>query len=177
MDEKLLISQIKSGCEKSFRHLYELYVNDLYRFVFQYVKSEDTTDEIIQDAFIRLWMNRERLDESKSVKSYLFTISYRQMLKELRRQVKNPLMRDYVEFVDSLSVESRQTCDYDLYVRTLKLAKEDLPPRQREIWQLSREDGLSSSEIAQMLSISDQVVRNQLSAATRKIREKLLRLL
>ena len=69
MDEKLLISQIKSGCEKSFRHLYELYVDDLYRFVFQYVKSEDATDEIIQDAFIRLWMNRERLDESKSVKS------------------------------------------------------------------------------------------------------------
>lgn len=177
MDEKMLISQIRSGCAKSFRSLYELYVNDLYRFIYQYVKSEDITDEIIQDTFIRLWMHRERLDESKSVKSYLFTISYRQVLKELRRQVRNPLMRDYVEFVDFLAVESRQAYDYDLFLRTLKLAKEDLPPRQREIWQLSREDGLSSAEIAQMLSISDQVVRNQLSAAMRKIRERLLKLL
>lgn len=176
MDERILIDRIKNGCGKSFRNLYELYVSDLYRFIYQYVKSADITGEIVQDAFIRLWMHRQHLDPAKSVKSYLFTISYRQLLKELRRQTKNPLMRDYVEFMDSLAEESRVAYDYDLYVKTLRMAIEELSPRQKEIWQLSREDGLSSSEIAAMLSISDQVVRNQLSAAQGKIREKLLKL-
>lgn len=177
MDERILISRIKDGCGKSFRCLYELYVSDLYRFIYQYVKSADLAGEIVQDAFIRLWMYREHLDPSKSVRSYLFTISYRQLLKELRRQTKNPLVRDYMEFIDSLTEEILSAYDYDLYVKTIKMAVEDLPPRQREIWQLSREDGLSSAEIAAMLSISDQVVRNQISAAQRKIREKLLNLL
>ena len=122
-------------------------------------------------------MYRDRLDENRSVKSYLFTISYRQMLKELKRQMKNPLMRDYVEFSESLSIDHRQAYDYDIYVKTIEIAKESLSPRQREIWQMSREDGLSSMEIAEMLSIKEQVVRNQLSAAQRKIKEYLMKYL
>lgn len=177
IDERTLVSRIKAGDSRCFRILYEKYVSDLYRFIFQYLKSAEITDEIVQDAFIRLWLHRERLDEDRSVRSYLFTISYRQMLKELRRQFKNPLMRDYLEFSESFATEDRHVYDYDIYLKAIEVAKENLSPRQKEIWQLSREDGLSSAEIASMLSISDQVVRNQLSSALRKIREYLLKMM
>ncbi|MBO5420280.1 MAG: sigma-70 family RNA polymerase sigma factor [Bacteroidales bacterium] len=175
--EKTLVRKIKEGDSRSFRLLYDKYVSDLYTFIYRYIKSADITDEIVQDTFIRFWMYRARLDENRSVKSYLFTISYRQMLKEMKRQMKNPLMRDYVEFSESLSIDHRQAYDYDIYVKTIEIAKESLSPRQREIWQMSREDGLSSMEIAEMLSIKEQVVRNQLSAAQRKIKEYLMKYL
>lgn len=176
IDDKTLVSRIKAGDSRCFRILYEKYVSDLYYFIFQYLKSADITDDIVQDTFVRLWLHRERLDETLSVRSYLFTISYRQMLKELKRQFKNPLMHDYLEFMDSLAVEDRNAYDYDIYVKALSIAKENLSPRQKEIWQMSREDGLSSAEIASILSISDQVVRNQLSSSLRKIREFLLKM-
>ena len=168
IDDKTLVSRIKAGDSRCFRILYEKYVSDLYHFIFQYLKSADITDDIVQDTFVRLWLHRERLDETLSVRSYLFTISY--------RQIKNPLMHDYLEFMDSLAVEDRNAYDYDIYVKALSIAKENLSPRQKEIWQMSREDGLSSAEIASILSISDQVVRNQLSSSLRKIREFLLKM-
>lgn len=176
IDDKILVSRIKAGDNRSFRVLYEKYVSDLYHFIYRYLRSEDITDDIVQDTFIRLWVHRERLDENRSVRSYLFTISYRQMLKELRRQFKNPLMRDYLEFIESLAIEDRNTYDYDIYLKTLAIAKESLSPRQQEIWQMSREEGLSSAEIAAILSISDQVVRNQLSSSLKKIRGYLLKM-
>ena len=177
LDERILVGRIKDGDSKSFRCLYDRYVSDLYNFIYQYVKSSDITDEIVQDTFIRFWLHRERLDESRSVKSLLFTISYRQMLKELKRQLKNPLMKEFLEFSESLASEDKHLYDYDIYVKTLQVAVDSLPPRQKEIWQMSREGGLSSSEISQILSIQDQVVRNQLSAAQRKIREYLMKII
>ena len=177
MMEKAIVRRIKDGDSRSFRLLYDKYVSDLYAFIYRYIKSADITDEIVQDTFIRFWMHRDRLDENRSVKSYLFTISYRQMLKELKRQMKNPLMRDYLEFSESLSIEHRQAYDYDIYVKTIEVAKDALSPRQREIWQMSREDGLSSVEIADLLSIKEQVVRNQLFAAQKKIRDYLVKFL
>jgi RNA polymerase sigma-70 factor (ECF subfamily) len=111
------------------------------------------------------------------VKSLLFTISYRQMLKEIKRQMKNPLMKGFVEFSEGLESEDKYLYDYDVYVKALEIAKESLTPRQREIWHLSREKEMSPAEIAQVLSIQEQVVRNQLSSALKKIREQLVKII
>ncbi len=174
IDEKELIESIKAGGgNRSFRILYDFYFPALYHFVYQYVKSAETAEEIAHDAFIRLWTSRDRLDERRSVKAYLFTIARNQLIKELRRQLRNPLLRDHIEFIGTLGTESRILYDYDTYVRAVRKAKELLTPRQKEIYIMSREDDLSVPEIAESLSITPQVVRNQLSAAMKKIREYL----
>ena len=172
LEDRILIKMIKAGDSGSFHCL-----SDLWHFIYQYVKSEEVTDEVVQDTFIRLWLYRNRLDENRSVKSLLFTISYRQMLKEIKRQVKNLLMRGFVEFSDGLETEDKYLYDYDVYVKALEIAKKSLTPRQREIWQLSREKEMSTEEIAKYLSIQEQVVRNQLSSALKKIREQLVKII
>jgi RNA polymerase sigma-70 factor (ECF subfamily) len=177
LEDRILIKMIKAGDSGSFHCLYDRYVSDLWHFIHQYVKSEEVTDEVVQDTFIRLWLYRNRLDENRSVKSLLFTISYRQMLKEIKRQVKNPQMRGFVEFSDGLETEDKYFYDYDVYVKALEIAKKSLTPRQREIWQLSREKEMSTEEIAKYLSIQEQVVRNQLSSALKKIREQLVKII
>ena len=147
----------------------------LGKFVLSYVKSADTAKEITHEALVKLWLHRETLDENRSVKAYLFTTCKNSLIKELRRQVKNPLVEDWLSLSGNLSVESRISYDYDTYLKALSVAMGELSPRQQEIFKMSREEGLPAKKIAEELGITEQVVRNQLSAALKRIREFLLR--
>lgn len=147
----------------------------LYRFVYSCVKSADTAKDITHESLVKLWMHRETLDENRSVRAWLFTTCRNALVKELRRQLKNPNVRDWVELAGKVSVESRISYDYDAYLKGLNAAKAVLSPRQKQIFRLNREEGLSAREISAQLGISEQVVRNQLSAALKKIRDYLLK--
>ncbi len=163
---------------ESFQRLYERWVSRLYSFVYNYVKSEDVTDDIVQETFLRVWTHRHSLNPDYSFKSYLFTISYHLLLKELRHQLNHPSMEDYVEYLHLLSTSGEyieQHIDFERFQEELVKAKAKLTPRQREIFELNKEQGISVSDIASQLSISEQVVRNQLSASLKIIRMELQR--
>lgn len=117
------------------------------------------------------------LDGERSVKAYLFKTAKNILIKEFRRQIKTPLIRDYVDFMSALSVESGTRYDYDKYIKAIGIAKEGLTPRQREIFVMRMEDEKPFKEIASELGISEQVVRNQLTSAMKAIREALKRIL
>lgn len=173
MDYPAIIKRIKTGDEKAFRTLYEELAPELYRFAYRYVKSDAIAAEIVQDTFVRLWSSRMRLDDSRDPRSYIFAIAYHQIIREFRQQLRNPLLRDYLEYAESMTEGEMSTVDYDTYIKAIQKAKKRLPPRQREIFEMNREQDLKPAEIASRLGISEQVVRNQLSAATRYIRSKL----
>ena len=176
MQEKELIKNIKNGSEKAFKTLYSQWVSRLYRFVYQYLKSESATDDVVQETFMRIWTNREHLNPDHSFKSYLFTIAYHFLLKELKRQINNPSMEEYVEYQNNLATKGDEIpneLDYDRFKYALEKAKSHLSPRQREIFELNKEYGISISEIAEKFSITEQVVRNQLSAAIKVLRSEL----
>ena len=174
MDEGKLVRKLSRGDSHSFDVIYYKYVSTLYHFVYQWVKSDQIASEIVQDTFVKLWIRREGLDPNKSVKSYLFTISYHKIIKELRRQVRNPLMKDYIYVLETLSSEPHPDYDFDHYIAMLKKIKAELPLRQRQIFELAKEEGFSAKEIAAQLGIQEQVVRNQLSAALKRIREYII---
>lgn len=85
-------------------------------------------------------------------------------------------MKEYVEYRDELATSDGETpvgLDYDQFVKALEEAKQHLSPRQREIFELNKEYGLSITEISRKLSITEQVVRNQLSIALKTLRAEL----
>lgn len=172
---KILLS-VRNGSEKAYQELYEQWVSRLYGFVFQYLKSKDATDDVVQETFLRIWSNRANLNPDVSFKSYLFTIAYHFLLKEMRRQLNNPLMEDYVEYLNRSSTETAEAeslmC-YDQFVNVLEKGKQHLSPRQRIIFEMNKEYGMSISEISEKLSITNQVVRNQLCMALKILRVEL----
>lgn len=172
---KILLS-VRNGSEKAYQELYEQWVSRLYGFVFQYLKSKDATDDVVQETFLRIWSNRANLNPDVSFKSYLFTIAYHFLLKEMRRQLNNPLMEDYVEYLNRSSTETAEAeslmC-YDQFVNALEKEKQHLSPRQRIIFEMNKEYGMSISEISEKLSITNQVVRNQLCMALKILRVEL----
>lgn len=175
-NEASLIKLVNGGSEQSFQLLYEHWVSRLYSFVYHYVKSEDITDDIVQETFIRIWTHREQLNPACSFKSYLFTIAYRLLIKELRRQVNNPLMSEYLCLNSEPSASnnnSEQQMDFNYFVNHLQEAKKKLSPRQKEIFELNKEQDVTVKEISIRLEIEEQVVRNQLSSALKVLRNEL----
>ena len=174
--QRKILLAVQSGSEKAYKELYEQWVSRRYRFVFQYLKSKDASEDVVQETFLRIWSNRANLNPDTSFKSYLFTIAYHFLLKEIRRQLNNPLMEDYVEYLNRLSTETIEVeslmC-YDQFVEALEKGKQYLSPRQRTIFEMNKEYGMSIPEISEKLSITNQVTRNQLCMALKILRVEL----
>jgi RNA polymerase sigma-70 factor (ECF subfamily) len=168
------IKKLIAGSYNAFTSLYHLYAPQLYAYVFSLTGSKSITDDIVQEAFIKIWVKREEIRTDLSFKSYLFTIAKNQLLNEFRRQMKNPVFSDYIslQFIEEIGAESQieQAIDFDEFNRRLQQAKQKISPRQAQIFEMNKEEGMSVEEIATQLNIKEQVVRNQLSVALRTIR-------
>lgn len=148
----------------AFDTIYERYSRRLFGFVIRYVKQETDAEEIVQDVFVKIWENRAKINTYSSFESYLFTISYNSAISLLRKRIHE---KKYLEYLSS-----RQQRDIvpeltdEIYYKELSskihslLA--ELTPRQKEIFLLSREEGLTHDEIAKKLGISVNTVKNHM---------------
>lgn len=170
-----LLLQLKEGSYHAFTKLYEEYFDLLYGFVFSLTRSHETTTEIVQETFIKVWINRHNIDLDKSFKSWLYRIAHNLILDEVKKQFHTPLFEDYLVHVSDpkLATTEEDELDFDTFRKTLHKVKGELPPRQAEVFELCKEKGLSAADVAQQLSISEQAVYNHLSQAMKTVREKM----
>lgn len=173
--EKLLVQELMAGNEKAFQKLFDIFRNDLYKFSLSMVYSKQYAEEIIQDVFLTLWLKREALNPSLSLKSYLFTITRNKNITFLKKAANNQKLREEIFYKSQKSINST-----DRYIREgeLEIIKQEaldlLPPRRRLIFEMSRNEGKSYQEIAEELGISSNTVRNQMSMALETLRDFLL---
>lgn len=168
--DKILLLHIKKGDQQALEELFEKYYYRLCDFAFQYVRSVDLTEEVVSDVFLKIWKKREELTTSGNFKAYLFTAVRNQALNYAKKQ-QRPL--------DSLDNKPRQAGRKEYQPDEKLLFKEfsnrveallnTLPPRRRRIFKLSRLEGFTYSEIANMLSISIHTVQNQMVQAVKQL--------
>lgn len=161
---KDLIILFKDGDVLAFDTIYKNYSHRLYGFVYKFIKQEEDTEEIIQEVFIKLWQSRSKIDLNSSFESYLFTITYNSTVSLLRKRVHETKYTDYIK---SIQIKHEGDDIFDLiHFEEIKHKYEELleqlTPRQKEIFLLSRTEGLSHKEIAQKLDISANTVKNHL---------------
>lgn len=169
--DNLLVNQIMEGNEKAFRKLYDLYLNDLYRFSLSLVVLKPYAEEIVQDVFLKLWMNRKTLKPDLSIKSYLFTITRNGSISFLKKAANNKKMREEIFYKSQKQLNSTERYVREAEIENIKEeALELLTPRRRQIFEMSRNDGKSYEEIAIILGISPNTVRNQMSMALETLR-------
>lgn len=175
-NERYLLKLLKNGSYEAYTELYNKWLPFLFRFVFSFVKSRFVTEEIVQNTFVKVWVNRNKIKEDKSFKAYLFTISYHMILREFRNQLSQTPMEDYVVFANDITHSESldiYKMDFDFFLSELEKAKSFLSLRQREIFEMNKEENLSIKEIAEKLEINEQTVRNQLSISLKIIKSKL----
>lgn len=168
-------SDLRKGSYKAFTQIYHAYADDLYAFAIRYLKNRQAAQDIVQDTFMRLWGNRSQIDCFGDLRGFIFAIAKHRIIDTFRRQLLAPQFSEYMEYcnacADELSPED--VLLYDEFITQLKRSKSLLTPRQRQIFEMSREQGLTPSDIASELGLSEQTVKNTLVAALRTLRDEL----
>ena len=169
--DKLLVSELKNGNEKAFRQLFDLYHLDIYGYSISLLKSKEAAEENVQDVFMKVWQHRENLNPEQSFKAYIFTIARNQAFNSLNKAANDALLKEAIFY------ESQKSHDYGDYSireadckKLRKEAMEQLPPKRKKIFKMSRKKGMSYEEISQELGISINTVRNQMSKALESMR-------
>ncbi|RLJ77223.1 RNA polymerase sigma-70 factor [Pedobacter alluvionis] len=170
-DERKLIEKIVEGDEQAFSVLFFKYLPVLHIFATKFTKSDDAAEEIIQDAFLRVWLNRDKLAEVDNVKAYLYKYVSNECLSYLRKKLKEDKVVDAFTAKQQNSHNNTvETINLNEVTKIIAIAVDKLPDQRRNIYQLSRRDGKTIPEIAEILNISPNTVKNALVIALKSIR-------
>ncbi|MBX3242672.1 MAG: RNA polymerase sigma-70 factor [Chitinophagaceae bacterium] len=170
-DETYLLNLAAGGDRDAFRMLYDLHRDKLYFYALRLTESKQLAEDVLQEVFIRIWLDKERLHEIRSLDAWLFTLAKNKIINGFRRLSKehsilSEINKDLPHFSDSTT----QSVDYNEMKRALQSAIEQLPPQQKIIYRLRREQGLKNDEIALQLNISPLTVKKHISQASRALR-------
>lgn len=156
-----------------FLEIYRAFYGKVFTFVLSLVKSKANAQDITQNIFMKLWKNRKKLEHIKSMDDYLFILSKNACMDYFRKASrKKEISTDvFDEFLLSRIVSSSEKrIDALSDIEELRHVIESLPSKRRDIFIMSRFDGLSNDEIASILGVSKKTVENQISLATKKIK-------
>ena len=173
-NDKLLVLKLQNSDVKAFDALFRKYSMKLYRFSFSLLKNEDDAKEIVQESFFRIWNKRQEIDSGKSFKSFLFTISYNLVIDQLRLKLKDREFRMFLyEYFGQDEITLQPATDFESLTRQIEEAVNELPGKRKQIYMLSREEGLSHKEIAGKMGISVKTVENQINLSLKHIKFRL----
>jgi RNA polymerase sigma-19 factor, ECF subfamily len=172
IDERELFLRIAEGDENAFRECYHHYGRLLFPFLFRFTRSEPMAEDLVQETLLRVWLRRDQLVAIEHPRAWVFRIASNLALTWLERQgVQQRVLA-------AVGTESADTSDPQeiLTVRAIRQvvleAVAEMPERRRMIYQLHRQEGLKTSEIASRLGVTESTVRNTLMAAIRYVREQ-----
>jgi RNA polymerase sigma-70 factor (ECF subfamily) len=161
---KELLILIREGDRVAFYNIYERYCKRLFGFVLRYIKNEADAEEIVQEVFIKVWEARNKIDVYSSFEAFLFTIAYNSTISLFRKRVSEKKYLEYLNLLQHIEKAPDLIDEIqfnDLNNKVQKLLNE-LTARQKEIFLLSREEGLSHEEIAKKLNISVNTVKKHM---------------
>lgn len=171
-DDQFLFEQIKESDEKAFQALFRAYYPFLCQYATQLLKEPSAAEEIVQELFVRLWEKRKETSIEISVKNYLVRAVKNSCLNHIRHfKIKS----DYIQNIQSEKILYADE-EYDAQEELIKKIEESiasLPEKRREIFRLSRQEGLKYKEIAAKLNVSVKTVETQMGIALKSLRQKL----
>lgn len=169
-----LLRLIAGGCEQSFRKLYDMYGGKVYTMAIGYLKSPMEAQDVVQEIFVKIWEKRDSLTRIDNFPAYLHVITRNMLINQLQKKI--PVFNQ-----DELTPQAvlpdrhllHQQLDYRELTVLISKAIAQLPPRQQQVYRLSREQGLNHQQIAKELSLSYDTVREHMSKALKNIRASL----
>lgn len=161
---KELILLLQKDDRVAFYNIYERYSKRLYGFVLQMIKQEADAEEIVQEVFIKIWESRNKIDIYSSFESFLFTIAYNTTISLLRKRIQEKKYLEHLKTIQQVFNAPDLTDEIQFNELNEKLHSliSKLTPRQKEIFLLSREEGLTHDEIAKKLEISVNTVKKHM---------------
>ncbi|QEC43457.1 RNA polymerase sigma factor [Pseudobacter ginsenosidimutans] len=176
-EEKELLNRIAGGDEQAFEIILKQYYPKLRPFIYKYTSSSGDMEEVLQNCFLRVWINRDKLPSIIHFSAWIYKVASREYLLYLRQKMKEK-QQISLELAESLADKvvgnPEEMVQFRQVKAALREAVELLPEQRKKIFKMSRDEGMKIAEIAAALSVSTSTVKNALTTALKQIREYLL---
>ena len=173
ISEEEWILALKEGNLLAFNELCARYGKRLFHFSKGYLHSSENSEEIVQEVFLKIWDNRGELSAQKSIEAYLFTIARNGILNTIRKSKSEQAYLNYAKIHPGKNILLDEELDFSELEKAYHQVIDQLSPRRKEIFILSREQSFSNAEIAAKMGISVKTVENQMTSAISEIRKNL----
>ena len=161
---KNLLSSVSSDGRGAFERFYNLYYDQVFRFAYYCLGEKEACKEVVSDVFFSIWKSKARLKEIDNIDTYLYITVRNEALRHISRS--NSVNKIQMDQLCSFEPEEEMR-------ELLNLAIDELPEKCRLIFLMIREEGLSTKEVAKILSIQESTVRVQMKIAVEKLIKRL----
>lgn len=171
-EENGLLEAVANGDELVFGQLYRQWQPPLAAFIFKITKSKELTAEIVQDVFMKIWLNRELLSGVSNFKSYLFVACRNHALNALKATVREAARFKEWQATHEMDQEfgGQPVAQEKKHISTLIDAAIDrLPPRQKDAYILHYHEGLTYQQVAEKLGVGRETVKTHLQLAVKSL--------
>jgi RNA polymerase sigma-70 factor (ECF subfamily) len=170
--EKELLTRVSAGDEKAFQDLFAIYYEQLYHYIFGFIKSKQIAEELVMDVFLKIWLGRDLITQIEKFDAFLFRVAHNKSIDFLRCAARDPKFKDLlwenIQLANNIQPDSSMLVqEYEIKLRE---AVSLLSPQRKKVYQLSREQDMTHDQIAAQLNLSKSTINNHIVEAQRFIR-------
>lgn len=173
-NDESLLKELKAGRKEAFNEIYLRYQKQLFLYAYYKLRNLQEAEDVLQEIFTSLWKRRAKLDDSKSLKHYLYSALRNKCVDNLRKVLirnsymrKQPLLEEPVTFDNSTFLENKEL------LLQIKTAIGTIPYAQKRAFEMAYLEQKSHKEIMAETGTSLQTVKNNISTALKTLRKKL----
>ncbi|WP_160070250.1 RNA polymerase sigma factor [Sphingobacterium bovisgrunnientis] len=174
LEDDELLNLFNNGFYDAFTEIYIRYSPELYRHALRMLNDKESAQDVIQEVFTNLWINKSSINFKSSPKNYLYT-SVRNKILDLIAKEKS--QTKYIASLEDFIHNGNYITDNLIREKELAAVIEqeitNLPPKMREVFELSRKEYKSYADIAQELNMAENTVRKHITKALSKLRPKI----
>ena len=164
-----LAERIRAGDQAAFRRFFDRYHRMLFHFLVRRGVRDAVAEDLVQQAFVRIWEHRSEIDPARSLRAYLFRMAYTRALNHFRDTAKFDEAAD--TSLHASAKEADQEAAYRLAREALQRAVDELPERRRAVFELCFMEELTYREAAEVLGVSVKTIENQMGHALKAVRQ------
>jgi len=164
-NDDILIESLKNGDSKAYLHLVNTYHHKLCVYAHGLTHDPDLSEDIVQNVFVYIWRNRLKLKDRFSLKNYLYRSVYNEFIDHYRK--RKAVLALEKKYIDALSyiVEEEDENSLEKLIVLVKQEIDNLPPKCKRTFLLSKQEGLTNTEIADYLNVSIKSVEAHITKA------------
>ena len=172
-NDRILKDELEKGNHKALVFLMDTYYQLLCLYVHSLSNDYELSQDIVQNVFIKIWEERHKTRQIKSIKNYLYKCVYNRFSNEWRKDKRMLTIEEkHLEILDEI-IEKDNENVIQKQIELVRLEIQRLPPKCKETFLLSKQEGLTNIEIANFMNVSTRTVEAQIYKAFRILREKL----
>lgn len=169
-----IIHRLKKDDKSAVDELFAYYYPRLYHFSKSILKIETDIDDICQEVFVKIWLNRHKINNADTFNAYIFTITKNEVLNLIRSNVKKQTFLDQLFHLSvAEEYQTQNFIEYDEIKSGIDKIVAGLPEKRQRVFILSRTEGLTNKEIAEQLNISEKTIEDHITHAIKYIKTSL----